>query len=90
MEHPTPESNLQSSLLAFRRLPGNCGESSKDHREVLSAAAAVYKAAQDDVALQPAAFGIAVSIISNNLEVSIRAAALILSALLDIQPDKVK
>lgn len=87
MEHPTHESKQQPSSLAFRQLPGNCGEANKDHRDVLSAATAVYKAACEDVALQPAAFGIAVSIISSNLEVNIRAAALILSALLDIQPD---
>lgn len=86
MEHQTPESKLPSSSLAFRRLPGNCGEPNRDHRDVLSAATAVYKAAADDIVLQPAAFGIAVSIISNNLEVNIRAAALILCALLDIQP----
>lgn len=79
---------LQNSP-AFRQLLANCGDSSKEHRgEVLEAAITVYKAAIEDVPLQPAAFGIAVSIISNNLEVSIRAAALILSALLDVQkPD---
>lgn len=88
MQHPTPESKPPPSSLAFHLLPGNCGGQSKDHRDVLSAATAVYKAAIEDSALEPAAFGIAVSIISNNLEVSIRAAALILAALLDLKPDQ--
>lgn len=85
---PTARGNwLQQNSPAFQQLVENCGDSSKDHRgEVLTAAVTVYKAAIEDISLQPAAYGIAVSIISNNLEVSIRAAALILSALLDIQP----
>lgn len=87
MERQTQESKLLPSSLAFHLLPGNCGGASKDHRDVLSAATAVYHAARDDTVLESAAFGIAVSIISNNLEVTIRAAALILSALLDLKSE---
>lgn len=82
-----------SSSAVFQQLLANSGDqpgkaepaARPTKGEVLDAAVALYEAGIEDPVCQPAAFGMAVAIISTNLEVSIRSAALILSTLLDLR-----
>lgn len=94
MVSQTPASLQLSNSVAFHQLLANCGKllvnspavnSPPTKGEILDAAVALYEAGIEDVALQPAAFGMAVAIISTNLEVSVRSAALVLSTLLDLR-----
>lgn len=89
MEPLPPESSSLVSLAALRQLLGSSGDSIESSKrrmtgEVLDAAVALYKAGMTDPVTAPAAFGMAVAIVSTNLEVSIRAAALVLSTLIDL------
>lgn len=56
--------------------------------EIIEAALGLYEAGITDPVTQPAAYGMAVAIVSTNLEVSIRAAALIFSTVLDVRGHK--
>lgn len=94
MAFQTPENSPLSSLVAFRQLLANCGKVLESGQsgvapptasEVFDAAVALYETGITDPIVQPAAFGMAVAIISSNLEVSVRAAALVLSTLLDLR-----
>lgn len=84
------ESSQPVSLHALQLLLASCGASGKYSKmmtgEVLNAAAELYRAGKKDPIVAPAAFGMAVAVVSTNLEVSIRAAALILSTVLDLDP----
>lgn len=89
MEPPPQERSSLASLAVLRQLLGSYGDSNELNKppttgEVLNAALALYKAGITDPVTEPAAFGMAVAIVSTNLEVSIRAAALILSTMIDL------
>jgi hypothetical protein len=79
------ESPLSQSTVAFHKLLENSGDSRMSEMEILNAAVSLYKAAVTDIVTQPAAFGLSVALISNNLRVSIRAGALILATLVDLR-----
>lgn len=93
MASQTPASSQSMNSLAFHQLLANCGKLLENSHsrdppttgEILDAAVALYEAGIEDPVCQPAAFGMAVAIISTNLEVSLRSAALVLSTLLDLR-----
>jgi hypothetical protein len=93
MVSQTPVNSQSVNSLAFQQLLANCGkllENSQSRAppttgEILDAAVALYEAGIEDPVCQPAAFGMAVAIISTNLEISLRSAALVLSTLLDLR-----
>lgn len=90
MEPQLHESRSQVSLPVLRRLLASSGVSidkaTLPTGEVMNAALEFYRAAMADPVTAPAAFGMGVAIVSNNLEVNIRAAALIFSAMVDMNP----
>lgn len=89
---PHESLRLQSSAV-FRQLLVSSGNSTAPlsdevkltTAEIMEAAIKLYEAGISDPVTQPAAFGMAVAVVSTNLEVSIRAAALILSTVLDLR-----
>lgn len=79
------ESHLSQSTIAFHTLLESYGGSRMTEMELLSAANTLYKSALEDPVLTDAAFGMAVALISNNLKISLRSAALILTGLVDLR-----
>lgn len=93
MESPRSASTLQSSSLAFKQLLANVGKllerdpsaEPSSVGEVLDAAVRLYDVCVEDPAIKPAAIGVAVTVISTQLEVSMRAAAALLVHTLDLR-----
>lgn len=91
MVSPPPVSLQLSNSVAFRQLLASCGKLLESNSvgppptksEVFEAAIRLYDAGIEDPAVQPAAFGMAVAVISTNLDIGVRTAALVLATLLD-------